>query len=123
MSPLDGRNMHQACDGYARRLCRVWPRKDGLGTPSFLGFFYSYILLQRPTTLNTNTTPSMGLLCRMLGAGLVLPNFGVFFETPFWPRTPQGSLQGTPPFLARKGVLWGAPRQEPSLPSPFLQPF
>ena len=69
----------------------VQPRKDGLGTPPFLEFFYSYTLRRHPKTLNTNTAPSMRLLWGTLGLGLVMPNFGVFLETPFW--------AGTPPFL------------------------
>ena len=69
----------------------VQPRKDGLGTPPFLGFFYSYTLRRHPKTLNTNTAPSMRLLWGTLGPGLVMPNFGVFLETPFWARTPLGT--------------------------------
>ena len=64
------------------------PKKDGLGTPPFLGFFYSYTLRPHPKTLDTNTTPSMHLLWGTLGPGSVMPNFGVFLETPFWARTP-----------------------------------
>ena len=71
----------------------VQPRKDGLGTPPpVLGFFYSYTLRRHPKTLNTNTAPSMHLLWGTLGPGLVMPNFGVFLETPFWART----FLGTP---------------------------
>ena len=66
-----------------RGLDGVQPRKDGLGTPPLLGFFYCYTLRRHPKTLNTNTTPSMRLLCGTLGPRLVISDFGVFFETPF----------------------------------------
>ena len=65
------------------------PRKDGLGTPPFLGFFYSYTLRLHPKTLNTNTAPSTRLFWGTLGPGLVMPNFGVFLETPFWVNPPR----------------------------------
>ena len=116
----------------------VQPRKDGLGTPPFLGFFYSYTLRRHPKTLNTNTTPSMHLLWGTLGPGSVMPNFGVFLETPFWARTPLGTplpnqeggflggfLGRNPPFLdpsydpscpeaiAHKSVCWGLNRIVP----------
>ena len=64
-----------------------WPRNP----PPFLGFFYSYMLRQHPKTLNTNTAPSTRLLWGTLGPWLVMPNFGLFLETPCW--------AGTPPFL------------------------
>ena len=84
----------------------VQPRKDGLGTPPFLGVFYSYTLRRHPKLLNTNTAPSKRLRWGTLGPGLVMPNFGVFLGTPFWAGTPLGTpLPGSePPFLARKGV-------------------
>ena len=65
----------------------VQPRKDSLGSPPFLGFFYSYTSRRHP---NTNTAPSMRLLWGTLGHGLVIPNFGFFLETAFWARTPLG---------------------------------
>ena len=93
--------------------------KKGLprNPPPFLGVFYSYTLRRHPKTLNTNTAPSMRLLWGMLGPRLVMPNFGVFLETPFW--------AGTPPFLdssydpagpkaiAHKSVRWGLNRIVP----------
>ena len=77
----------------------VQPRKDGLGTPPpFQGFFYSYTLRRHPKTLNTSTAPSMRVLWGTLGPGLVMPNFEVFLDTPFWAGTPLGtplpSLEG-----------------------------
>ena len=67
----------------------VQPRKDGLGTPPFLGFFYSYTLRRHPKTLNTNTTPSMHLFWGTLGPGSVMPNFGVFLEPLFGQEPPK----------------------------------
>ena len=103
----------------------VQPRKDGLGTPPFLGFFYSYTLGRHPKTLNTNTAPSMHLLWGTLGPGLVMPNFGCFWNTPFWARTPLGTpLPGQEGgflggFLGRNPPL---PRPLPGQEPPFLDP-
>ena len=103
----------------------VQPRKDGLGTPPFLGFFDSYTLRRHPKTLNTNTAASMRLLWGTLGPGLLMTNFGVFLETPFWARTPLGT-----PLPSQEGGFLGGflgrnppppiplPGQEP----PFLDP-
>ena len=93
----------------------VLPRKDGLGTPPFLGFFYSYTLRRHPKTLNTNTTPSMHLLWGTLGPGSVMPNFAVFLETPFWATTPLG----TPLPGQEGGFVVGSWAGNP----PFLDPF
>ena len=91
------------------------PREDGLGTPPFLVFFYSYMLRRHPKALNTTTAPSMRLLWGTLGPGFVMSNFGVLLETPFWATTPLGT-----PLLSReggflRGFLGGNP--------PFLDPF
>ena len=93
----------------------VQPRKDGLGTPPFLGFFYSYTLRRHPKTLNPNTTPSTRLLWGTLGPGLVMPNFGVFLETPFWAGTPLG----TPLPSQEGGFLGGFLGRNPPLPIPL----
>ena len=105
----------------------VQPRKDGLGIPPFLGFFYSYTLRRHPKTLNTNTAPSMRLLWGTLGPGLVMPNFGVFLETPFWAGTPLGNPLPSPEGGFLGGFLGRNPPlpisllgQEPPLPRPFL---
>ena len=95
----------------------VQPRKDGLGTPPFLGFFYSYTLRRHPKTLNTNTAPSMRLLWGTLGPGPVMPNFGVFLETPFWAGTPLGTPLPSQVGGFLGGFLGGNP------PPPFLYPF
>ena len=54
------------CPSSHRRLnsssTGVQPRKDGLGTPPFLRFFYPYMLRRHPKNSNTNTAPSMRLL-------------------------------------------------------------
>ena len=94
----------------------VQPRKDGLGTPPpFLGFFYSYTLQRHPKTLNTNTAPSIGLFWVTLGPGLVMPNFWVFLETPFWATTPQG----TPLPSQEGGFLGRFLGRNPPLPRPL----
>ena len=101
------------------------PRKDRLGTPPFLGFFYSYTLRRHPKTLNINTAPSTRLLCGTLDPGLVMPNFGVFLETPFRAGTPLGT-----PLPSREGgFLGGFLGKNPPLPiplpgqeAPFLDP-
>ena len=103
----------------------VQPRMDGLGTPPFLGFFYSYTLRRHPKTLNKNTTPSMHLLWGTLGPGSVYPIFGVFLETPFWARTPLGT-----PLPSQEGGFLGGflgrnpplPRPLPGQEPPFLDP-
>ena len=96
-------------------FCGVQSRKDGLGTPPFLGFFYSYTLRRHPKTSNTNTAPSMRLLWGTLGPGLVMPNFGVFLEAPFWAGTPLET-----PLLGQKGgFLGGFLGRNP----PFLDSF
>ena len=87
-----------------------WPRN-----PPFLGFFYSYTLRPHPKTLNTNTTPSMHLIWGTLGPGSVMPNFGVFLETPFWARTPLG----TPLPGQEGGFLGGFLGRNPPLPRPL----
>ena len=96
--------------------CGVQRRKDGLAGPPFLGFFYSYTLRRHPKTLNTNTTPSMHLLWWTLGPRSVMPNFGVFLETPFWARTPLG----TPLPSQEGGVAGGFVGRKPPLPRPLL---
>ena len=93
----------------------VQPRKDGLGTPLFLGFFYAYTLRRHSKTLNTHTAPSMRLFWETLGPGLVMPNFWVFLETPFSGVNPPRN----PPSWPGRGVPGGFVGRNPPLPRPL----
>ena len=97
-----------------------WPMN-----PPFPTVFLLLQLRRHPKTLNTNTAPSMRLLWGTLGPGLVMPNFGVFLETPFLARTPLAT-----PFLGHEGGFLGGflgrspplPRPLPGQEPPFLNP-
>ena len=118
---------------FFRRIPQAWGAvKEGWPrNPPLPRVFLLLYVTTAPEDFEQKHLPSKPLLRGTLGPGLVIPNFGVFLETPFWAGIPLGTplpspLTGQePPFLdpsydpscpeaiAHKSLCWGLNRIVP----------